>query len=350
MTQSNLTVRPGATERAFQRTGAVCATARSLRAAEKLILFYLAYVVFEAMVFPLSLAGRLTVAILNSATALVLAILARFGREKPLTTTPFGAFQGSPWAAPSTDRGPTWTILDDAPRTQLLATIRNWFPALIILLAYRESGLFSLFGNTHRLDDAFMRWDMLLLHHRWVLGILHSGAPWLQRYLELCYTLCYPLVPLGMGALYILARQPGPVTRGRFEFERTIDQFWTAVLLALFICYALFPFFPSTPPRLLFQDTSGPAVHPLFRKLNFWILEHYGIQSSVFPSGHVAAVTAVALSVYYRWPRAGVVFTIAAASIALVTVVERYHYAADAVIGALIGITAFLISKRVHRV
>ncbi|PYV25080.1 MAG: hypothetical protein DMG24_09830, partial [Acidobacteria bacterium] len=131
--------------------------------------------------------------------------------------------------------------------------------------------------------------------------------------------------------------------------ERAIDQFWTTVLGALFTCYALFPLFPSTPPRALFHDLPGPAVQPLFRQINLWILGQYGIESSVFPSGHVAAVTAVALSVRAHWPRAGVFFAIAAVSVAVATVVGRYHYAADALAGALIGIAAFLVSSRIHR-
>jgi hypothetical protein len=31
------------------------------------------------------------------------------------------------------------------------------------------------------------------------------------------------------------------------------------------------------------------------------------------------------------------------------TVIGRYHYAADAVAGALIGLAAFLVSSRLHR-
>ena len=63
----------------------------------------------------------------------------------------------------------------------------------------------------------------------------------------------------------------------------------------------------------------------------------------------MAAVTATALSVRAHWPRAGVFFGVAAASVAVATVVGRYHYAADAAAGALIGIAAFLVSTRLHR-
>jgi membrane-associated phospholipid phosphatase len=121
------------------------------------------------------------------------------------------------------------------------------------------------------------------------------------------------------------------------------------VLLALFWCYLLFPLFPSTPPRSFFHDLPGPAARPLFRKTNFWILEQYGIQSSVFPSGHVAAVTATALTLRSYLPRAGLAFLTAAASIAAATVYGRYHYAADALAGATIGFAAFLSASYIHR-
>ena len=69
------------------------------------------------------------------------------------------------------------------------------------------------------------------------------------------------------------------------------------MLLAALFCYAVYPFFPLTPPRLLFHDLPGPAVSPLLRTVNFWLLDAYGVQACIFPSGHVAAVTATALAV-----------------------------------------------------
>jgi membrane-associated phospholipid phosphatase len=69
--------------------------------------------------------------------------------------------------------------------------------------------------------------------------------------------------------------------------------------------------------------------------------------SSVFPSGHVAAVTATALTVRQRLPRLGVVFIVAALSIA--TVYGRYHYAADALAGAVIGTFGVSLSSYLQR-
>ena len=124
-----------------------------------------------------------------------------------------------------------------------------------------------------------------------------------------------------------------------------MDNFWATVLLATLFCYAVYPFFPLTPPRLLFGDVPGPHVDPLLRKLNFWLLDHYSVQACIFPSGHVAAVTAVALAVRKHAPRLGALFMFLAVSVALATVYGRYHYSADAVAGMVVGVAAYKFSE-----
>lgn len=296
-----------------EKAGAyVIESAAHLRASEKLALGFLAYAVVASVVFPLSLRERLTVQVLNLVSASVVLVLSGIREEK---------------------------------RTGILAILRDWFPCVLILLAYRESGLFFVPDPTHRLDYLFFRLDTILLKHRWVVGLLSACSSLLQRYFEFSYLLCYPLVPLGLGSL-VVARRWG-VLRGS-DADRSIDHFWTAVLLALFFCYIVYPLFPLTPPRSLFHDFIGPPVRPFFRKMNFWILGQYGVEACIFPSGHVAAVTATALAVRSHLPRVGVVFLILGASVVAATVFGRYHYAADAVAGAFAGAAAIFISNRMH--
>jgi membrane-associated phospholipid phosphatase len=324
----------------------VLSISTQLRVSEKLILVFLTYVSAAATFFRVSVTQGLTIATLNLATSGVIALLSRFSTDRNIRSRGPGKPDQGPVPKPGILR---MTLTPKNGESELLGVIRDWFPAIVILLAYRESGLLGLPDPSHRLDTLFEGWDRVLLQNPWVLAALNLGSPWLTRYLEFCYSLCYPLVPLGLAALYLLRECPGLRPDGQFEGGRAIDRFWTTVLLALFTCYALFPLFPSSPPRLLFHDLPGPVVHPVFRKLNFWILGQYGIQSSVFPSGHVAAVTATALAVRAHWPRAGTVFAIAAVSVGVATVIGRYHYSADAVAGALIGVVAFLVSSRLHR-
>ena len=229
-------------------------------------------------------------------------------------------------------------------RAPWLTAAADLFPALLILVAYRESGLLLTSDPSHHLDFVFIRWDRVLLQNQLVQAVLQAGAPWVQHYLEFAYLLCYPLVPLGAAAIHYAPPRNG--AREPAGIQRAMDAFWAPVLLATLFCYAVYPFFPLTPPRVLFGDVPGPHVEPLLRKLNFWLLDHYSVQACIFPSGHVAAVTAVALAVRKHTPRLGALFLFLAASVALATVYGRYHYAADAVAGALVGAAAYLVSQK----
>ena len=222
------------------------------------------------------------------------------------------------------------------------------FPLLLILVAYRESGLLLTPDPTHRLDYLFVQWDRALLQSHFVQAVLQAGAPWLQHYLEFAYLLCYPLVPLGVAAIHFAWKRRAADKAAIAGGNRAMDSFWATVLLATLFCYAVYPFFPLTPPRVLFGDVPGPHVEPLLRQWNFWLLDHYSVQACIFPSGHVAAVTAVALAVRKHAPRFGALFLFLAASVALATVYGRYHYAADAVAGALVGIASHFASNAIR--
>jgi len=296
-----------------------------VRVPEWLLLGFFAYAATASFAFSLALRQRLVLLGLNLVACGLVMLLARFGTEE---------------------------------RSHFLAIVRDWIPCVLILVAYRESGLFVAPDPTHRLDLLFIRLDDILLKNSWVRGLLTITSPWLQRYLEFAYFLCYPSVPLGIGALY-LARRVAPgftptctVLKGggiEHRYKLAIEQFWTTVLLAVLTCYVLFPFFPLTPPRELFHDLPGPQVAPLLRGMNHWILGRYAVGASLFPSGHVAAVTAMALAIRAYLPRAGILFMVLAVSIALATVYGRYHYAADALAGGLVGITAFVISRALRQ-
>jgi membrane-associated phospholipid phosphatase len=83
--------------------------------------------------------------------------------------------------------------------------------------------------------------------------------------------------------------------------------------------------------------------------MNLWVLDHFSVQACLFPSGHAAAVTATALAVRAYRPRLGILFCIAALSVAAATVYGRYHYTADTVAGVLVGVVAFVVTRRIHK-
>jgi undecaprenyl-diphosphatase len=83
--------------------------------------------------------------------------------------------------------------------------------------------------------------------------------------------------------------------------------------------------------------------------MNRWLLGRYAVGASLFPSAHVASTTAMAFVIRRYLPRFGWVFVVVAVSIGLATVYGRYHYGADALAGALLGVAAYGISRRLHR-
>ncbi len=295
-----------------------------LRPAEKVALGFFLYGLVASLAFPLDARGRWLAVGLLLLTGVAVISMSRIARP-----------------------------------SRFIAVVRDWFPAVLILVAYRVSGLFLIPDSVHRLDFLFVQWDRALLQNHWVTALLSTTAPWLQRYLELAYLMCYPLVPLGLAALSVAAvydrrrgsagYDPDKAALIERRYRKAVDHFWTTVLLAVLACYAVYPFFPLTPPRVLFHDVPGPVVDPLLRRMNFWILNQYSVQACIFPSGHVAAVTATALAVRAYLPRLGLVFLVAAASVAAATVYGRYHYGADALAGAVAAVAAFLAARRIHK-
>jgi membrane-associated phospholipid phosphatase len=291
-----------------------------------LLYCYFTYMTVEVLLFPLSIRERTIVVILNLlACATVLMLEGNVASH----------------------------------RSRFVVVVRDWLPCILILVAYREAGLLFVPDPSHRLDYVFIRWDEMILRNTWVTSVLAAGFPWLQRYLEFAYFLCYPVVPLGVATLYLTgqANRTGTAesltavsdrcldsARKERRYNPAIEHYWTAVLIAALTCYVLFPLLPLTPPRELFHDLPGPQGASGLRGLNHWLLSHSAVGASLFPSGHVAAATAAGLAIRRYAPRAGLVFLFVAASIALATVYGRYHYAADALAGGVVGILAYLVS------
>ena len=70
------------------------------------------------------------------------------------------------------------------------------------------------------------------------------------------------------------------------------------------------------------------------------MLGRASIQVNTLPSGHAAGAVATALAVATVMPDAGAVFLVLALSIAMATVIGRYHYIVDSVLGIVVAMIA----------
>lgn len=220
------------------------------------------------------------------------------------------------------------------------SVLRDWYPAPLMLLAYREMGWLAPAHHTHQLERAWVVWDRRLLNDWGLRAAIELFSPVLPALLELAYLLVYSTPLFSVAMLYLYRRR------------QRVDAFLTLFLMAVLGCYALFPYFPSEPPRVVFPGELFPISDTFFRRLNWWLLEGQGIETSVFPSAHVAGGFAAAFGMIrllpeHRW--VGRLLLVLAVMIATAVVYGRYHYAVDALAGlaaALLALGAFTLLER----
>jgi membrane-associated phospholipid phosphatase len=221
-------------------------------------------------------------------------------------------------------------LLAAEPPWPAARTARAWLPALFLLQGYWLSGLFF----RRPMPDVERR--LLAIDHRWFGSTLNrfaAGGPRLvQEYLELAYLLTFPLVP----ASFWVCWRAGDL--------RDVDSFWTATLLAGFACYATLPWIQTRPPRHMEPRGSSGDRRSLFRPINVAVLDRMSVQANTFPSAHAALAVAAALGVAEVDGPAGALVGIVAASVVVATVVGRYHYALDSLIGVLVGAAAWWVA------
>jgi membrane-associated phospholipid phosphatase len=212
-----------------------------------------------------------------------------------------------------------------------ISRFRDFLPLALTLAAFEEMELFVAQRFDPRLEDAWIKSDKIVLHD-WHLRSAVESLGWLiPLYLELCYLLVYGLGTYCVIILYLRHRR------------QAVDRFFVILLTGTLLAYALLPYFPSQPPRLLFPDLYDPNVTTWVRRFNLWILSKATIHVGVFPSAHVSSAFAAAWAMFVLIPERkrfgwGVLFY--AISVSIATIYGRYHYTADVLAGFGVSLIA----------
>jgi hypothetical protein len=200
-------------------------------------------------------------------------------------------------------------------------TVRLWLPFLYIPIGYWipvplvSAARGGAFEAWLRRTDARVR------------RTIGRVPPWLASILELGYLACFPLVPISCAAVWSAGS------------SADVARYWLGVLIAGYACYITLPWLVSRPPRLL-DDSVADVTLTSVTRVNRFVLGRVSHRLNTFPSGHVAVSVAAALGVARVWPAAGVVLGVVAAAVAVGAVAGRYHYVADVVLGAAVGVAA----------
>lgn len=219
--------------------------------------------------------------------------------------------------------------------------LRDWLPYPLILLAYKEIGWLALPHTSTALEESWVRWDRILLNDWGLRSAIESLGPLVPNLLELSYLLVYAVPAYAVAVLMIKG------------YSSRVDTFYAVLLLGTLGAYALYPYFPSEPPRSVFPDQDMPALMTVFRRLNLHLVNGYGIHTSVFPSGHVAASFSAAFGLWLAVPelrKHAIGLGVLAALIAVATVYGRYHYAVDALAGFAVAAGALIAGAWMARV
>jgi membrane-associated phospholipid phosphatase len=223
------------------------------------------------------------------------------------------------------------------------AILRDWLPVFITLIPYWQTGQF--FTGPDKKIEAWLaasdRWFYKLFSWTWLWTGLSTGSSnglgsgskfgrAARLSMEWAYSFCYPIVPLGLGALYIAG------------LRRDADVYWFLVLVPTYICYAITPFFPALPPRSLVEQSQTSRTTKS-RAFNLWLAKYGSIQAISFPSAHVASALGASLAVWHYLPLAGAVFLAISFWIAVAAVAGGYHYAIDVLLGAVVSVAVYLV-------
>jgi membrane-associated phospholipid phosphatase len=222
----------------------------------------------------------------------------------------------------------------------IVSCVRDWLPMALILLAY---WMVDWFQPPHRLttfDTAWIGLDRMLLRTWGGKALVECVGPVLPSVLELCYSLLYAVAPVSVAVLYLCRRR------------RQVDTFLSVLLLGTLTTYALLPHFPSQSPRIAFQGEDLPAYQTPFRMFNLWLLGHFDIRSSVFPSGHVTLGFSAAFAMFVAIPERrylGVTLLFLAFAVWTATMYGRYHYAVDGLAGLAVSLAALAVTTLYSR-
>jgi membrane-associated phospholipid phosphatase len=186
---------------------------------------------------------------------------------------------------------------------------RDWAPLVLTLVltlvAYREMDWFTPLAWDHHLEFRWIEWDRSLLYGWGFERAVESLGAIVPSYLEFCYLLVYAVGPFTVTALYI-------------EHRRNRVNVMTAL-----------------------------------RRFNLWIVNGYGIHSSVFPSAHVSSAFSAGWALLLYLPerkRYGWGMLIYAVSVSVAAVYGRYHYAVDVLAGFGVSLVAagIIFGPRMH--
>jgi membrane-associated phospholipid phosphatase len=201
----------------------------------------------------------------------------------------------------------------------------DFYALILAVFMYTAIGVLNrAAGVSH--DRLVQGWEQALFGGQPSFEWIRAQAwPWLSWPLHLAYLSYY----------FILAAAPlGLLLSGRAQDAREAA---LLIMAAFYVCYATFAFFPVAGPRYMLPLAHNAATAAWPARATQQLLDSAGAWGTAFPSSHVAAALVAGLAAVRGWRTLGAVLLAAAVLLALGTVYGQFHYAVDALAGALVA-------------
>jgi membrane-associated phospholipid phosphatase len=212
--------------------------------------------------------------------------------------------------------------------------IAAFYPLLAVLGLYSAIGLVNAAAMTSH-DAAVQRWEAALFGGQpsrdWIRAWPHPALSWTLHVAYLSYYMTLAAAPLGLWL------------SGRREGARHVA---FLMMLTFYLCYAAFLIFPVTGPRYVFPQADNAATAVLPARLTQRLLDGNAAWGTAFPSSHVAVSLVAAAAAAREWAALGTFLLVPAVLLTLGTVYGQFHYASDAIAGAVLAGIVLAVTRK----
>lgn len=227
------------------------------------------------------------------------------------------------------------------PGNRVLEFFRHFYPVLLFVFFYNETGVLNRMFVSDYVDPFFLRLEQRLF----------NGQPCIEFMERLPYVVVSEVFYAAYFSYYIMI---GGVGLALFWRQRTAFHHYVSVLSFVFYaCYLTYIFLPVAGPRGLFREIggyrisladAGLAVQPSFpeaiqrgpfNRIMAFLYDNFEAMGAAFPSSHVAIAVCTCWFSWLYLPRIRWIHTVMVILLCLSTVYCRYHYVVDVIAGVL---------------
>jgi membrane-associated phospholipid phosphatase len=215
----------------------------------------------------------------------------------------------------------------------------DWYPMLLFVVAFEEIARLSLAFVSQWQDAVILRLEGAVFPIPPTEWIARFRQPFVIELFEFGYFSFYWMLPVVGIVLYAQGwKKDAPSQR---PFRLWMD----ALAVGYVACFTFYLLFPTEGPAHTLGRSASQVSGP-FRWLVLLVQRYGGVHGNAFPSAHIMAA-AISLLAALRWaPRLGWWLIIPFVLMCIGAVYDMYHYASDAVAGALLGAIAFAVAVK----